>query len=190
MFLIIGLGNPGGEYAHTRHNVGFMAADALASHYNFSLFKSKFDGLIAEGKIGNDKVFILKPQTYMNLSGNSAVKAAMFYKILPQNIIVIHDDIDLKVGHIKAKTGGGTGGHNGLKSLDSHITKDYNRIRIGVGGVSREETINHVLSGFSKSDEKIINDSIEIIVKNINILLEQGIDKFSNILGMEIKNGI
>ena len=107
MFLVVGLGNPGAEYVATRHNVGFMAADEIHRRYNFSSFRTKFDGLIAEGQIEGEKVYLLKPQTYMNLSGNSVVKVANFYKILPQNIIVIHDDMDLAVGKIKAKTGGG-----------------------------------------------------------------------------------
>lgn len=106
MFLIVGLGNPGAEYAGTRHNVGFMAADAIAETYRFGVFKSKFDGLIAEGSIEGEKVYLLKPQTYMNLSGNSVAKAAGFYKILPQNVIVVHDDMDLPVGKLKAKLGG------------------------------------------------------------------------------------
>ena len=131
MFLIVGLGNPGAEYDKTRHNAGFMAADALHACYRFAPYKSKFDGLIAEGQINGEKVFLLKPQTYMNLSGNSVVKAANFYKILPQNIVVIHDDLDLPAGKIKAKTGGGAGGHNGLKSIDAAITPDYHRIRLG-----------------------------------------------------------
>ena len=101
MFLIVGLGNPGAEYAGTRHNVGFAAADAIASAFGFGAFRSKFDGLIAEGKIGNEKVYLLKPQTYMNLSGNSVVKAASFYKILPDHIVVIHDDMDLPAGRLK-----------------------------------------------------------------------------------------
>ena len=121
MFLIVGLGNPGAEYAKTRHNVGFMVADAVHDKYGFAPYKVKFDGLISEGKIDGEKVYLLKPQTYMNLSGNSVVKAAAFYKILPQNIVVIHDDMDLKITQIKAKLGGGAGGHNGLKSIDAAV---------------------------------------------------------------------
>ena len=104
MFLIVGLGNPGKEYANTRHNAGFMAADALADAYGFGVFKEKFDGLIAEGKISGEKVYILKPQTYMNLSGNAVVKAAQFYKISPQNIVVIHDDMDLPLGKMSRRS--------------------------------------------------------------------------------------
>lgn len=189
MFLIIGLGNPGAEYENTRHNMGFMAVDALAEKYGFAPFKSKFDGLIAEGKIGGEKCFILKPQTYMNLSGNSVVKAAAFYKILPENIIVIHDDMDLKVSQIKAKCGGGAGGHNGLKSIDAHIGANYNRIRLGVGhpGGQGEAVVNHVLSRFSKADMQQVECNINIVADNIGVLLHEGIAAFSNRLGMACK---
>ena len=116
MFLIVGLGNPGNEYAETRHNVGVMTVDCLAEKYRFSPFKVKFDGLIADGSIGGEKVLLLKPQTYMNLSGNSVVKAASFYKISPQNIVVIHDDMDLLPGQVKAKKGGcAKAGHCGFR---------------------------------------------------------------------------
>ena len=155
MFLVVGLGNPGEEYVATRHNVGFMAADEIHRRYNFSSYRSKFDGLIAEGQIEGRKVYILKPQTYMNLSGNSVVKVANFYKILPQNIIVIHDDMDLPIEKIKSKLGGGAGGHNGLKSIDSCISPNYNRIRLGVGHPKMrdgENIIHHVLSNFSRKE--------------------------------------
>lgn len=185
MFLIVGLGNPGSEYEKTRHNVGFMAIEKLAHTYRFASFKAKFDGLIAEGKIGSEKVYILKPQTYMNLSGNSVVKAANFYKILPQNIIVIHDDMDLSVGKVKAKIGGGSGGHNGLKSIDAVITSNYNRIRIGVGHpiLGGEAVVNHVLSRFSKADAEIIEQKISLICDAIDILIKNGIAAFCNKIG-------
>ena len=189
MFLIVGLGNPGTEYQGTRHNVGFMVADALAETYGFSVFKSKFDGLIAEGTIDGEKCFLLKPQTYMNLSGNSVLKAAAFYKILPENIIVIHDDIDLQPSQIKAKCGGGAGGHNGLKSIDSHIGQNYNRIRLGVGHPqgSGEEVVNHVLSRFSKTDAELLQNHIDLIVKDIPVLLKKGIAAFSNQIALDNK---
>jgi PTH1 family peptidyl-tRNA hydrolase len=188
MFLIAGLGNPGAEYVNTRHNVGFIAADEIARHYNFSPFKEKFSGLIAEGKIAGEKVFILKPQTYMNLSGDSIVKAALFYKILPQNIIVIHDDIDLKLNQIRVKFGGGAGGHNGLKSIDSQITNNYNRIRIGIGYPqgAKVEVVNHVLSRFSKEEAGLLADNLAIIRDNIEILITDGMAAFSNKIGMSI----
>ncbi len=185
MFLIVGLGNPGIEYAETRHNVGFMTADAIAGAYGFGAFRQKFDGLAAEGRIGEEKVCLLKPQTYMNLSGNSVVKAAHFYKILPQNIIVIHDDMDLPVGKIKAKLGGGAGGHNGLKSVDAAVTSGYNRIRIGVGHPqgSGDAVVNHVLSRFSKADAELLKGDIEAVVKNISLLIEKGVAAFASRIG-------
>lgn len=189
MFLIVGLGNPGKEYEKTRHNAGFMAVDALAKEYSFGDFREKFDGLIAEGVIDNEKCYILKPLTYMNLSGNAVVKAAHFYKILPQNIVVIHDDMDLPLGKLKAKQGGGAGGHNGLKSIDAAVTPDYNRIRIGVGHPKDggAAVVNHVLSRFSKADEALIDENIALIVQTIGILLKKGIGEFSGRLGMALK---
>lgn len=187
MFLVVGLGNPGAEYAATRHNVGFMAADVIHRRYNFLPFRSKFSGLIAEGQIEGEKVYLLKPQTYMNLSGNSVVQAANFYKILPQNIVVIHDDMDLATNKVKAKIGGGSGGHNGIKSIDSQISPNYNRIRIGVGhpeNKSEQNVVNHVLSGFSKADKENVENNIEIVADLIGILLKKGIAEFSNQLGM------
>lgn len=189
MFLVVGLGNPGAEYAATRHNVGFMAADELHRRYNFSPFRSKFNGLIAEGQIEGEKVYLLKPQTYMNLSGNSVVQAANFYKILPENIVVIHDDMDLPTDKIKAKIGGGSGGHNGIKSIDSQITPNYNRIRIGVGhpaNKNEDNIVNHVLSGFSKADKEKIENDIDIVADLIGVMIKKGVAEFSNQLGMRL----
>lgn len=191
MFLVVGLGNPGTEYAATRHNVGFMAADELHRRYNFSPFRSKFDGLIAEGNIDGEKVYLLKPQTFMNLSGNSVVKAANFYKILPQNIVVIHDDMDLPTDKIKAKLGGGAGGHNGLKSIDSCITPNYNRIRIGIGHPQNRDAdsiVSHVLSGFSKSDKANLEANIDLVADLIGVLFKKGIAEFSNQIGLKLNH--
>ena len=186
MYLIVGLGNPGSEYASTRHNVGFMAVDKIAEKYGFSSFRNKFEGLIAEGKIEGEKVYLLKPQTYMNLSGNSVVKAAFFYKIMPEHVIVIHDDMDLKPEQIKAKIGGGAGGHNGLKSIDSQITNGYNRVRIGVGHPQGDgqAVVNHVLSGFSKKESELLQNNLDIVCANIGLLIKEGMNSFSNKLGM------
>ncbi|MBR1840572.1 MAG: aminoacyl-tRNA hydrolase [Alphaproteobacteria bacterium] len=190
MFLVVGLGNPGAEYEATRHNVGFMAADELHRRYNFSAFRAKFSGLIAEGNIEGKKVYLLKPQSYMNLSGNSVVQAANFYKILPENIFVIHDDMDLPTTKIKAKIGGGSGGHNGIKSIDAAITPNYNRIRIGVGhptNHNEENIVNHVLSRFSKQDAENIKNDIDIVADLIGVALTKGIAEFSNQLGMRLQ---
>ena len=187
MFLIVGLGNPGREYENTRHNVGFMAADIISDRYKFSPFKNKFDGLIAESQINGEKVYLLKPQTFMNLSGNSVVKAAFFYKILPENVIVIHDDIDLSLGQLKAKIGGGNGGHNGLKSIDYQISPNYNRIRIGVGRpkFKSSEIIDYVLGHFSKSDQQVLEKAIEVAAEAVEVLISNGISACSNFLGMK-----
>ena len=185
MYLVVGLGNPGEEYSKTRHNIGFMAADEIHSRYNFTPFKQKFEGLIAEGTIDNNKVLLLKPQTFMNLSGNSVSKVAKFYKNPAQNIVVIHDDKDLALGKLKAKKGGSAGGHNGLKNIDSHITNEYNRIRIGVGSpISHKDTINFVLSRFSKQELDILQPELEFISSTINELINKGIAHYSNIVGM------
>lgn len=186
MFLVVGLGNPGENYADTRHNIGFMAADEISRRYNFSAFKSKFDALAAEGQIGGEKVLLLKPQTYMNLSGNAVVKAALFYKILPENIIAVHDDIDLALGQMKAKRGGGAGGHNGLKSMDSHITADYNRIRIGVGHPAGRgpEVADYVLGHFSKAEKFVITSCVNLVPEAVEVLIKNGLPACSNFLGM------
>ncbi len=190
MFLVAGLGNPGEEYAKTRHNIGFMAADKIHGYYNFAPFKTKFEGLLAEGIIDGEKVLLLKPQTYMNLSGNSLDKVAGFYKIPPQNIIVIHDDKDLALGKLKAKIGGSAGGHNGLKNIDSHIGTDYNRIRIGVGSPKEHntDTVNFVLSRFSKAEIEILEERLDFIAATINELIKKGIAQYSNLIGMHNQN--
>jgi len=186
MFLVVGLGNPGKEYNLTRHNIGFMAADKIFSRYNFTPFKNKFEGLLAEGTIENEKILLLKPQTFMNLSGNSVAKVASFYKIEPKNIIVIHDDKDLALGKIKAKIGGSAGGHNGIKNIDSHIGIEYNRIRIGVGSPQEHhtDTISFVLSHFSKAEMDILEERLDFIAATINELIKKDIAHYSNLVGM------
>lgn len=190
MFLVVGLGNPGEEYAKTRHNIGFMAADEIHSRYNFTPYKAKFEGLLAEGQIAGERVLLLKPQTFMNLSGNSVSKVASFYKIPSKNIIVIHDDKDLALGKLKAKIGGSAGGHNGLKNIDSQIGQDYNRIRIGVGSPKEHntDTVNFVLSRFSKSEIEILQQDLDFIATTINELIKKGVAHFSNLAGMHNKN--
>lgn len=179
--LLVGLGNPGTEYAQTRHNVGFMAVDELVRRYSFDSFKSKFKGQIATGTIDTNKVMLLKPETYMNLSGESVLRACTFYKIKPEDVIVFHDDMDLAVGKVKVKRGGSAGGHNGLKSIDSHIGQNYIRVRIGVGRPEhKEDVVNWVLSKFSPNDKQTINDIISKIADHISLLLEGNEQTFMN----------
>jgi PTH1 family peptidyl-tRNA hydrolase len=150
MYLLVGLGNPGSEYAATRHNIGFIAIDALAGAASFS---SKFHGLSASHTIEGQKVILLKPQTFMNLSGKSVQAAMAFYKIPPENVIVLHDELDLPLGKIRIKQGGGANGHNGLKDIDQAVGNDYWRIRLGIGHPGMKEQVHsHVLSKFSAQE--------------------------------------
>lgn len=153
MRLLVGLGNPGAEYAFNRHNIGFLAIDALAARYRFSPWRARFQGVVAEGFINGMKVIALKPGTYMNLSGQAVGEAARFYKIAAEDVIVVYDEIELPPGKVKAKQGGGSAGHNGIKSIDSHIGQDYWRVRLGVGRpTGKADVSGHVLQNFAKSD--------------------------------------
>ncbi|MDZ7603170.1 MAG: aminoacyl-tRNA hydrolase, partial [Hoeflea sp.] len=150
MLLIAGLGNPGPQYARNRHNVGFMAVDEIARRHSFSGFSKKFRGEIAEGTIADQKVLLLKPMTFMNLSGDSVGDALRFYKLSPADLIVLHDELDIAPGKLKLKTGGGNGGHNGLKSIDAHCGKDYKRLRIGIGHPGHKDRVSpYVLGDFA-----------------------------------------
>jgi PTH1 family peptidyl-tRNA hydrolase len=171
MLLIAGLGNPGPQYAKNRHNVGFMAADAIARRHSFSGFSKKFRGEIAEGTFAGEKALILKPMTFMNLSGDSVGEAMRFYKIAPADLLVIHDELDLAPGKLKLKIGGGNGGHNGLKSIDAHCGKDYKRLRIGIGHPGDKARVNpHVLGDFAKSDQQWLQPLLEAIADNADFL--------------------
>jgi PTH1 family peptidyl-tRNA hydrolase len=153
--LIAGLGNPGAEYARNRHNAGFMAVDTIHESYAFGPWRSRFQGFISEGTLGKRKVYLLKPMTYMNLSGESVGPAMRFFKLPENALVVIHDEIDLPAGKLKAKTGGGDAGHNGLRSITATLGPDYRRVRMGVGCTgAKEQTSSHVLGNFTKADEK------------------------------------
>lgn len=171
MLLIAGLGNPGPQYERNRHNVGFMAADAIARRHSFSGFSKKFRGEIAEGALAGEKVLLLKPMTFMNLSGDSIGEAMRFYKLGPADIIVMHDELDLAPGKLKLKTGGGNGGHNGLKSIDAHCGKDYKRLRIGIGHPGDKARVNpHVLGDFIKSDAEWLEPMLDAIADHAELL--------------------
>ncbi len=188
MILLVGLGNPGSEYAETRHNIGFMAVDNLVRRHSFGNFKSKFKGEYTEGVINNEKVMVLKPMTYMNLSGESVRAICQFFKIPVENVIVFHDDMDLPVGKIKVKTGGGSGGHNGIKSIDSHLGNNYMRVRIGVSKPAlKEQVVDWVLSNFSSADKMVLADELDLIADNISLLLQKDAEKFMNKLSVQGK---
>ncbi len=185
MFLIVGLGNPGSEYRNNRHNIGFMAADELVRRYNFTPWRSRFSAETAEGTIDGEKVLILKPQTFMNNSGQ-AVRAAMdFYKLPVENVVVIHDELDIPVGKVKAKTGGGAGGHNGLKSIDSHCTPQYARIRIGIGHPGDKNlVVPYVLSDVPKADRQVLEPELEDVAEALPVLLKEGTGGFTSRLAL------
>ncbi|WP_341794008.1 MULTISPECIES: aminoacyl-tRNA hydrolase [unclassified Rickettsia] len=180
MILVIGLGNPGIKYQNTRHNIGFIAIDELAKYYQLSFsLKKKFNAEIAEGNVGIHKLLLIKPMTYMNLSGNAAALIKSYYNIKLENIYVIHDDIDLVVGRVKCKQGGGNGGHNGLKSLDQAIGNNYHRIRIGIGRPENsEEVADYVLHNFFKAEYNIVEQAIDKITNNFDLLLEGKLEEF------------
>lgn len=185
MFLIVGLGNPGSEYRNNRHNIGFMAADELVRRYNFTPWRSRFSGETAEGTIDGEKVLVLKPQTFMNNSGQ-AVRAAMdFYKLPVANVVVIHDELDIPVGKVKAKTGGGAGGHNGLKSIDAHCTPQYARIRIGIGHPGDKNlVVPYVLSDVPKTDRQVLEPELEDVAEALPVLLREGTGGFTSRLAL------
>ena len=180
-FLVVGLGNPGPEYARNRHNIGFMAADVLVRRHSFGPWRSKFQGEIAEGVIGGDKVLVLKPKTYMNLSGQSVAAAARFLKIPVDDIVVLHDELDIAPGRLKVKRGGGAGGHNGLKSIDSHLGQNYRRVRMGIGHPGDRNLVSgFVLHDFAKADEAWLVAELDAVADTFGMLISGDDSGFMN----------
>jgi PTH1 family peptidyl-tRNA hydrolase len=180
MRLVVGLGNPGLRYARNRHNVGFVAIDAIARRHGFAGFRSRFKGELAEGSIGGERRLLLKPQTFMNESGVSVAEAVRFFKILPSEIVVIHDEIDLRPGKLRVKCGGGTAGHKGLRSIDALLGPDFWRVRIGVGhpGV-KELVLPYVLQNFPNEEVSLwVAPLIDAVAETIGLLLTGAPDAF------------
>ncbi len=169
MYLLVGLGNIGKKYEKTRHNFGFLTLDEVISQYNLVKSSEKFESEVFLGQIGEEKILAIKPQTYMNESGISVLAASSFYKIPPENIIVFHDEIDIKLGEVRIKQGGGNAGHNGLKSIDSKIGKDYWRFRLGISRppTPEYEVSDYVLSKFSKEELELVNEINYDIAKKL-----------------------
>ena len=173
MFLIVGLGNPGKEYEGTRHNIGFEAVDYIADKYNIELNRIKFKGIFGEGMINGKKVILLKPTTYMNLSGESIREVVNFYKISNEEIIVIYDDISLEVGRLRIREKGSHGGHNGIKSIIANLSSDvFPRVKIGVGG-PKGDLVSHVLGKFSNSEIEILRESIMATSEAVTTILSK-----------------
>jgi PTH1 family peptidyl-tRNA hydrolase len=187
MLVLVGLGNPEAKYKLNRHNVGFMTIDSIVANYKLAPYKTKFQSQIITKKINDTPIIFSKPQTFMNLSGKSIGNILNFYKLKCENVIVIHDDLDLNLGTVKTKIGGSSGGHNGLKSLDSIIGKNYRRLRIGIGHPGDKTLVNnYVLGDFSKSENVIIN----ILIKNISLNFDKIITKKENNLSQLLAENI
>jgi PTH1 family peptidyl-tRNA hydrolase len=179
MKLLIGLGNPGARYARNRHNVGFMAVEAIAERHGIGPWRRRFQGEAAEGRIGSEKVLLLKPQTYMNESGRAAGEAARFFKLSPADMIVFHDELDLAPGKVKVKQGGGHAGHNGLKSLTAHCGAEFWRVRIGIGHPGDKSKVTaHVLGDFAKADSDWLDPLLEAMADAAPALVSGNETKF------------
>ncbi|WP_439156386.1 aminoacyl-tRNA hydrolase [Yoonia sp.] len=187
MKLIVGLGNPGAKYAQNRHNIGFMAVDRIAADHGFSPWRAKFQGQIAEGRFGSEKVVLLKPETFMNLSGQSVGDAMRYLKLTPEDVIVFHDEIDLAPGKVRLKTGGGHAGHNGLRSIHGHIGPDYDRVRLGVGHPGHKDAVpGYVLRDFAKADQDWLDDELRGISDGIAHLVAGERPKFLNAVALRV----
>lgn len=187
MQIFVGLGNPGGKYAKTRHNIGFMAVDRIAEDHGFSPWRARFQGEVAEGRLGSEKVLLLKPQTFMNLSGQSVGEAMRFFKLEPGDVTVFHDELDLAPGKCRVKTGGGHAGHNGLRSIHQHIGEAYHRIRLGIGHPGRKEAVaGYVLHDFAKAEEDWLDDLMRGISDGAKALAEGDKPGFQNAVALRV----
>lgn len=180
MFLIVGLGNPGGQYENTRHNIGFKVVDNIAKEYNIEFSRQKFKGICGEGFINGEKVILLKPTTYMNLSGESVREVINFYKLSNDNVLVIYDDISLDVGRLRIREKGSAGGHNGIKSIIAHLGTDiFPRIKVGVGQPN-VDLVNYVLGKFSKEEMEVLNESIDASTKAVKDIINDNVKTAMN----------
>lgn len=181
MLLIVGLGNPGPKYAFNRHNIGFMAVDAIVRRHSFSPERARFQGLIREGALAGEKVLVLKPTTYMNESGRAVGEAMRFFKLKPADVVVFHDELDLPPGKLRMKTGGGAAGHNGIRSVAAHIGDTFRRVRIGIGHPgTKERVLGAVLGDFSKADLKWLEPLLDAIAEAAPLLAEGKDASFAN----------
>jgi PTH1 family peptidyl-tRNA hydrolase len=188
MLLVVGLGNPGPAYARHRHNIGYMAVDAIVRHHAFAPFRARFEGSIADGKLGQARAVCLKPTTYMNDSGRSVAAAMRFFKLPLEQVIVIHDDLDLAPGKLKVKQGGGNGGHNGLRSIDAHLGPDYWRVRIGIGHPGHKDLVSdYVLHDFAKADRAWVETLVDALAMHVALLAAGDPGGFMNKVALAIK---
>lgn len=181
MYVIVGLGNPGKKYQNTRHNMGFITVDYLAAKHNIKVNKIAFKALVGDGNIANQRVILVKPQTYMNLSGQSVREILSYYKVDIENLIVIYDDIDIETGKLRIRKKGSAGSHNGMKSVIYDIkSEDFPRVRIGIGGERKMTLRDFVTGGFSKEEKPLLEDAVERAARAVEIILAEGIDTAMN----------
>jgi len=174
MLLLVGLGNPGARYAGNRHNIGYMAADLIVRRHGFSPWRKRFQGEAAEGTLDGERVLALKPQTFMNESGRAVGEAMNFYKLTPDDVVVLYDEIDLAPGKVKVKQGGGAAGHNGIRSIDVHIGPDFWRVRLGVGHPGDKARVHgYVLSDFSKSEDAWLEKLLDAVCDAIPLMAKK-----------------
>ncbi len=189
MHLLVGLGNPGTAHALQRHNVGFMVADAIAEAHGFDPWRTRFQGLAAEGRLGGDKVLLLKPATYMNDSGRSVGEALRFYKLEPSDLTVFYDELDLAPFKVRVKTAGGAAGHNGIRSLDQHIGPDYRRVRIGIGHPGHKDRVTgHVLGNFAKAEMDDLADLLGAVAAEAGLLVRGEDARFMNDVALRLQS--
>lgn len=187
MQIWVGLGNPGEKYARNRHNIGFMALDRIAEDHGFGPWKSKFQGQVSEGRFGSDKVLLLKPTTFMNLSGQSVGEAVRFHKLDSTDVTVFHDEIDLSPGRVRLKAGGGHAGHNGLRSIHQHLSPAYDRVRLGVGHPGHKDAVpGFVLHDFPKADQGWLDDLLRGISDGAPALAAGAGDRFLNAIALRV----
>ncbi len=187
MKLFVGLGNPGTKYAGNRHNIGFMAVDRIADDHGFAGWRNKFQGQVNEGRLGSEKVVLMKPETFMNRSGQSVGEAVRFYKLAPEDVVVFHDEIDLAPGKLRVKSGGGHAGHNGLRSLHAHIGDTYGRVRMGVGHPGHKDAVPvYVLKDFSKADQDWLDDMLRGISDGAPHLADGDTGRFQNAVALRL----
>jgi PTH1 family peptidyl-tRNA hydrolase len=190
MKLFVGLGNPGAKYARHRHNVGFMALDRIAARHDFGSWRRRFQGETAETSLGGERVVLLKPQTYMNDSGQSVGEAQRFLKIPLEDVYVFHDEIDLAPGKLKVKTGGGNAGHNGLRSISAHIANEYQRVRIGVGHPGVKDAVAHyVLHDFAKAEYAWLDPLLDAMAAAAPLLAKGDNARFLSQVALELRSG-
>ena len=181
MLLFVGLGNPNPNNLNNRHNVGFFVIDAINQKFKLSKQKPKFKGLLTTGKIDEQKVFAIKPLTFMNSSGTCIKELIEYFKINVKDVFVFHDDMDIDIGKVKAKIGGSNAGHNGIDSIDKNIGKNYSRVRIGVGRPKKSATgADHVLDNFSGEEKQNVEQVTENIIESLSILINKDLDLFSS----------